>query len=316
MTIGDPVRLGISKEWVPRKRVIEWVGTMTPWTMEQAIAYNNGAVASSDEVRAPPASYDPVGYRANLRAQALALEGKPWEQAMADALRYQLFGYQLDFFWHRQFRLLFQNHHQPLRLMNWAVMTEVMALCFAIGWIDRGLYQAHLTHAALNRGYHFEPSYDSRHRCTHAFMLRLVAAYCGDLSHEWPSFAFAEPVYEYMVRKWNTPDPQELLPWLLVACDRHTYQGRPDTTKQFWDCSNFPQTPLEVLLLFKLRGLAGLENPTLDHPLMAAPFDKPTQEPPDYTPDDLMIGTLSRVRRDWPDFDQQLTLDEIGKVAP
>jgi hypothetical protein len=54
----------------------------------------------------------------------------------------------------------------------------------------------------------------------------------------------------------------------------------------------------------------------LDHPLMAAPFDKPTQEPPDYTPDDLMIGTLSRVRRDWPDFDQQLTLDEIGKVAP
>ena len=312
MKTEAPVRLGIAKAWPSRKRVIGWLDKMTPWTMDQAIAYNNGVELGSGPVRTlPTSSYGPVGHRANVRAEVLALQGKPWEHAMAEALGYQLFGHQLSFFWHRQFRLLFPDCSQPLRLMNWEGMTEVMAMSIVIGWTERGVYQAYLTHAALNRGYQLVLSYESRHRCTHAFMLRLIAAYKGDMSHEWPSFAQAEPIYEFILEQWNAPDPDMLVPWLLAACDRHTHQARPDTQKTFWDCSSFPQTPLEVLLLFRLRSLVGLKNPHLEHPLMASPFDRAAIQQPDYIPDALMMATLNRVREDWPEFDRRLSLEEI-----
>lgn len=165
MKTEEPVRHGIAKEWPSRKRVVGWIDKMTPWTMDQAIAYNNGVDLGPGAVRTlPTSSYGPVGHRANLRAQVLALQGKPWEQAKSEALGYQLFGHQLSFFWHRQFRLLFPDHLQPLRQMNWEGMTEVMAMSIVIGWIERGVYQAYLTHAALNRGYQLVLSYESRHR--------------------------------------------------------------------------------------------------------------------------------------------------------
>jgi hypothetical protein len=312
----SPVRRGISKDWPSRKRVIDWINKMTPWTMDQAIAYNDGVhLGPGKEKLLPRSSYNPVGYRANLCAQSLALEGKPWEQAMSKALGYQLFGHQLDFFWHRQFRLIFPEHPRPLRLMNWTAMTEVMAISFVIGWIDKGAYQGYLTHLALNRGYQLETSYVGHHRRTHAFMLRLFSAFSGDVSHEWPSFARDEPIYEFILEQWDVDDPELLVPWLLSACDRHTHEARPDTEKLQRDCSNFPQTPLEILLLFRLRSLVGLKNPQLDHPLMASPFDRPVVSQPDYIPDELMMGTLNRVRVDWPEFERWVSLEEVRKIC-
>lgn len=186
---------------------------------------------------------------------------------------------------------------------------------FMLGQVDEAVYMGYMTHAALNQSFQLELSYEERHRRCHAFMLRLFADWRGDAKHDWPAFAHEEPVYEGLRAVWREPDPETLKPWLLAACDRHTHEARPDTEKVFYDCSRFLRTPLEILMVFRLRELAGLSNPMLDHPLMEAPFDRLSDMPPAYVPDALMLGTLERVRQDWPNFDQEIALASLVDLS-
>ena len=190
-----------------------------------------------------------------------------------------------------------------------------MAMAFMLGRIDEGVYQGYLAYAALNRTYQLQLSYEEMHRRGHVFMLRLFAAWQGDVSHAWPSYAYDEPIYEGILERWNEPDTEALTPWLLAACDRHTHQGKRETEKIFYDFSGHPRTPLEILLLFRLRELVGLQNPVLDHPLMEAPFDRLPDPGPAYVPDDLVCGTLARVRQDWPEFDEVVSLKNVMEMA-
>ena len=68
-------------------------------------------------------------------------------------------------------------------------------------------------------------------------------------------------------------------------------------------------------MIFRLRELVGLSNPVLDHPLMEAPFDRFPETPPAYVPDVLMLGTLDRVRQDWPNFDQEVSLASLVDLS-
>jgi hypothetical protein len=105
--------------------------------------------------------------------------------------------------------------------------------------------------------------------------------------------------------------------WLVSACDRHTHETRPDTEKTFFDFDDeiLIRTPIEILLVLRLRALSGLENPTLQHPLMEAPFDTlPHAEP--VPADDLwMTGTLVRAERDWPNLQTTTSLERIRQWA-
>lgn len=67
------------------------------------------------------------------------------------------------------------------------------------------------------------------------------------------------------------------------------------------------------LILFRLREWEGLTNPTLDHPLMAAPFDKLPEVQPIPAMDALMQGVLKRAREDWPNYDEVLALENLKK---
>ncbi|WP_206957290.1 hypothetical protein [Trinickia acidisoli] len=232
---------------------------------------------------------------------------------MSNAIGYAAFSARLYFFWHVKFRILFPENPQPLRMMNWESMTETMAMMFILGQPDEGLYQGALTLAALNRTYQLQSSYEDRHRRVHSFMLRLFAAWCGEVQHEWPPYAFSEPIYEGILERWREPDPEILTPWLLAACDRHTHESKRDSETKFYDCSAFPRTPLEILYLFRLRELVGLTNPVLNHPLLEAPFDKLPESQPAYVSDDLVQGTLARVREDWPDFDEIVSLEALRR---
>jgi len=151
-------------------------------------------------------------------------------------------------------------------------------------------------------------SYEEKHRRVHAFMLHLFAIWRGDIDHNWPSYAYSEPIYEGILERWREPNPEVLKPWLLAACDRHTHESKRDTEKIFHDCSTFPRTPLEILFLFRLRELVGLSNPVLDHPLMESPFNRLPESQLPYVPDENVLGTLARVREDWPNFDQVVSL--------
>lgn len=144
-------------------------------------------------------------------------------------------------------------------------------------------------------------------------MLRLFADWRGDVNHAWPPFAYEQPTYEELLKLWNKPDPEALVPSLMAACDLHTHEGLPDTQEVLHDFSNTPRTPLEILILYRLRELSG--NPVLNHPLMEPPFDRLSETQPPYEPDELMLGTLARVHEDWPDFDEAISLETVREAA-
>jgi hypothetical protein len=200
-------------------------------------------------------------------------------------------------------------------MLSWESTTECMARYFILGQIDEAVYMGYMTHAALNQSFQLQRSYEEEHRRCHAFMLRLFADWRGGVAHDWPAFAHEEPLYEGLLALWREPDPETLKPWLLAACDRHTHEAKPDTEKVFYDCSRFLRTPLEILLVLRLRELVGLSNPVLDHPLMEAPFDRFPETPPAYVPDALMLGTLDRVRQDWSNFDQEVSLASLVDLS-
>jgi hypothetical protein len=306
--------IGVAKNWPSRKSVIAWIENTTPWSIEPVIAYNARTDVTNTVKYLPGVAYSGVGVRLLRTAEARALQCLPWERQANEALGYAAFAAQLDFFWHVQFRVLFPDHARPLRRMDWELMTETMAMFFLLGRIEDGIYHGYLTYAALNRTYQLQLSYEERHRRVHAFMLRLFSAWRGDVSHVWPPFAYSEPVYEGILERWREPDPEILRPWLLAACDRHTHDSMRDSEKMFHDCSGFPRTPLEILLLFRLRELTGLRNPILDHPLMERPFDALPEPQPAYIPDDLVRGTLARVREDWPQFDEVVTIGAVMRL--
>jgi hypothetical protein len=104
-----------------------------------------------------------------------------------------------------------------------------------------------------------------------------------------------------------------LTPWLLAACDRHTQESRYDTEKNSHDFGDLrlTRTPIEILMIFRLRQLEGLTNLVVDHPLMESPFDCLPERQPPFAPDEMMQGTLKRAREDWPQFDQVTSIETL-----
>jgi hypothetical protein len=304
-------RQGIASNWPSRRSVIRSIESTKPWSMESAIAYNERRETLNKSKSPPGSAYTGVGSRLLRAAEALALKGEPWEQQMVEALGYLQLAAKLNYFWHVQFRRLALNPSQPLRLMSWKSMTEAMAMLFALGRLDEGIYEGYLIHSALNNTFQVQKSYENEHRRVHAFMLRLFAAWRGDVNHAWPPFAFDEPIYEGILARWRDPDPKAIEPWLLAACDRHTHQSKRESEKVFRDCADFPRTPSEILLVLRLRKMTGLEIPSLDHPLMEPPFDRLPELQQPYIPDTFVQATLRRIREDWPEFDRIVSLEAL-----
>lgn len=192
-------------------------------------------------------------------------------------------------------------------------MTEYMTWSVMLGWVDDAIYCSYLIQTSLKRRYNLVLEYEDKHRRGTVFMFRLFADWRGDVHYDWPPYGYDEPIYEAILADWRNPDPQALVPALLAACDRHTHQTRYDSTTTFYDFGDdaMARTPLEILLVFKLRQLLGLENPVLDHPLMAPPFDRLPEPQQPYGLDDLMRGTLAQMREEWPDFDQAVSLEAL-----
>ena len=195
-------------------------------------------------------------------------------------------------------------------------LVNSMAYCFMLGWVEAGIYQGYLTYAALNQS--FQPvSYGPEHKHAHAFMLRLFADWRGDdVSHPFLNWAYEVPLYEGLLQHWRDPDPAVIQPWLLAACEYHAHEAKKDTARTFYDFGDFRimRTPLEIHLILRLRELEGLANPVVKHALMDPPFDCLLPAKALLPDDELMRGTLKRVRDEWPDFDQVTALDTLKTV--
>lgn len=166
------------------------------------------------------------------RALATAPDNPSWMSDLAYWLRYYQVGVKQAFFWHHRYGILFPQHPDGgLRMFSTQTAANMMAGMAILGWKDAVIHQGYLTHAALNRGHQLVIEYEEEHRRAQAFMLRLFADWVGDVSHQWPGYAYDEPIYEALLAHWRTLNPDDLVPCLLAACDRHTWQTGKESQK-------------------------------------------------------------------------------------
>ncbi|MFK1438039.1 hypothetical protein ACIU0H_30890 [Pseudomonas aeruginosa] len=139
-----------------------------------------------------------------------------------------------------------------------------------------------------------------------AFGLTIISDWLGkplDLdAHALPR----DPAWGQLVAHWREPDPDKLLPALLMACNTHveriavTEREANDQSKDFEFGSVFLAVhPTEILAVLRLRDLLGLPNPTtIDHPLMQTPYAAITSRPGEITErDELLERYLATVRQ-------------------
>lgn len=139
-----------------------------------------------------------------------------------------------------------------------------------------------------------------------AFGLSIISDWLGtplDLdAHALPR----DPAWGQLVAHWREPDPDKLLPVLLLACDTHveriavTEREANALSKDFEFGSVFLAVhPTEILAVLRLRDLLGLSNPpTIDHPLMQTPYAAITCRPGEVTErDELLERYLATVRQ-------------------
>ena len=319
-------RLNVSPKWTKLKTIVSNLKkTDYDFHISQETKSIEDYVTRSDIERKIPnirniTADDPLldmGCELSWKQLISALENKPWLEDLAKWVRYYEVGALQRFFWHYQFKIVFPNHPQGgLTMYYIRSASEMMAINSLLGWKDAVVQQGYMNIAALNRGYETRNMLEYEHRRAQAFMLRLFCDWVGDVSHRWPSYAYDEPIYEALIQHWRTPNPEDLVPCLLAACDRHTHQTGRDSSKNFYDFSipALMRVPIEILFLFRLREWEGLTNPTFDHPLMAAPFDKLPETQPIPELDALMQGVLKRAREDWPNYDEVLSLSNLKKI--
>ena len=191
------------------------------------------------------------------------------------------------------------------QLSGWKSLVElgwVVGNCLALGWIDWALAIARRVNAVVNDDRILKTS-DSLHPLTQFFVFRLVDDWQG-----WPAAGSAqcggdEPIFDALLAHWRTADAQEIAPLLLAACDRRTHQSRVNTRKDSYELPSMATwyDPFEIHAVMRLRELAGLANPRLDHPVMKGPLGALPLSAPAYQ-SELLDGVVAQLRKFYPEL--------------
>ena len=126
-----------------------------------------------------------------------------------------------------------------------------------------------------------DPTYESKHSYFYGtnnswvapFILQLYSQARGirfPLDHLDANPFASMQTYEPLLHLWQTTNMDAFQPALLTACDTHLYRSKPPTkgtTPEFATLTDMLY-PAEILMLLRLREVAGLTTPTFDHPLL------------------------------------------------
>jgi hypothetical protein len=197
---------------------------------------------------------------------------------------------------------LFPTRYGGRRLQRLSLTdTAFTALGVIIGCRREALRIAQMQLAAIRKNYY----YDRNQYPIFQFVLRILASYLGEIPPALEGTAEREPIFQALFDLWRVRDPDILIPFCLAACDFHTHRVKTHGRKEMYEFNNrlWSRTPFEILLLFKLRQMIGLENPQIDHPLMNSPLGV---LPPEvgFEPDDLLSRVRERMMADGYDEDK------------
>jgi hypothetical protein len=180
------------------------------------------------------------------------------------------------------------------------------AMGVAMGCEPEAFRLARMQLAAFRRDYFF----DRRFYPIFQFALRILADYLDEPPFVLEDEASDEPILTALFEAWREPNATALTQICLAACDHHTRRCKSDKGKHFYEFngSNWPRLPIEILLLFKLRRMIGLENPQLDHPLMNTALGALPPEAP-FEPGELIGRVRARLQEDG--YDEQAIYDAV-----
>lgn len=182
--------------------------------------------------------------------------------------------------------------------MGWSRL-PFSALGVVIGCTDQAFRLARLQLAR----YRHEPSYEQGFPIYH-FLFALLNDYLDE--PPLPSRGgTAHTLHGQLLANWRSADPAALIPLFQEACDFHTWRCASGSGDEF-DQGDWTHIPIEILLLFKLRILAGLANPRLAHPIMATSLGELPDEVA-FVPEPLLARVLDRMHRDGYDEKQIFT---------
>jgi hypothetical protein len=245
-----------------------------------------------------------VGHHWSYRAQVDALLNQAgWLDAMRRATGYFYWSERLNVRWHHHALEEFRSgqRRQKLQMLFLEQIVFVIGSCAALGWMEMSKDLALRALRAIDDDLYNDAD-EVWHRRGQYFTLRLISDWQG-WQRTWPSFALDRPVYNALVASWRTARAEDLIPALLAACDRHTHEARFDNNREMFDFGQYEYMyfPFEILTLFRLRVVAGLTHPEVDHSLLKTPLGRLPGPQPEYT-DELLEGVLAVARREFPDL--------------
>jgi hypothetical protein len=174
--------------------------------------------------------------------------------------------------------------------------------CLVLGWHDWALSLAKRARESI--GDSFFSTVQDKQR-TQFFLLRLIDDWQGNPEHTYPPAAYDDPLLSALLEQWRTPDPANIAQLLLAACDRHTHHAKHTSERSDPD---FPTAawwydPFEIVSVLYLRKLEGLDNPVLDHPLLATPIGMLPDIVPKYS-DELLDAVIKQACKERPELAQ------------
>lgn len=177
--------------------------------------------------------------------------------------------------------------------------------CLVLGWHDWALRLAYRAKEGIRRGAYSTAQDKQR---TQFFLLRLIDDWQGNPEHKYPPAAYDDPLLTALLEQWKTPDPAHIAPLLLAACDRHTHHAKNTSEKSDPDFPNraWWYDPFEILAVLYLRNLAGLDNPVLEHPLLATPIGMLPAVASKYS-DGLLEAVIHQACKERPELTEEVT---------
>jgi hypothetical protein len=144
----------------------------------------------------------------------------------------------------------------------------------------------------------------------YTFMLLLMADFIEEsMPPDTPALLGRSP-FAPLFAQWRCPQPTDIVPLCLAACDFHT--TRCDYYKDMeFSLDNWCYTPVEIMLLMRLRSLRGLENPEFEHPLWTSAFSGVQARVPTL-PDELIERIEQRMRADG--YDEEFIIQGVGRT--